>query len=713
MAVIRKTYSVENISIQTSADSVERRLCSMQGVRTASVSIRDHTMTVEYDPDIISESEILQKVRETGYYAYSRDRFTPASPPQHQYPLMKKLGIPFLLCLSGLLIPLTGLPQICFLIPLGILIFFVRSIFFPVPRDQSAIPLIRTAVNLSAAAAALIYGIYFALRNEPDAWQFFFSAGSILFFLYAADVLILKNREDVSGTIRSMKNTLPQTIPVLENHREKQNDVSELKKDQLIVIRPGDTVPADGIVQKGFAVMDESSLTGLDKPAEKSEGSYVYAGSICQKGSVTVKTEKVGSKTALLHLAALAEKTAGDTSFQSPFKSFGKYMFVYMILAAGIALSGWLVSGKTLVPALSASLSVLAGSCLYALALSSEAAVMNTAGQAISEHILFRTAEALELCGKTDTVILDQDGTVTTEDLTITDFIPAENVSESQLEYISYALLSKSDRPFAKAIIRHLRSKSISGIDTDEFARLSMNSRSSIRETRRYSSGTMDEIMERDIDPGPWADLINSLRAEGKRVLIFTEDKKIIGAAAARKNLIPGAEDTIEEFRSQGIRIILFTNGTYDESEYLTELIRPDYVIHRPAGDEKETLAGALDASGSVTAYITSGYPGKLAGMVDIPVRIGARSDFDKEDAGIILTTNRLADYLRAVNLSRILFERIQQLQMITVIYHVFIITAFGFLLPAANIPLLPALSAVCGLLLVIFILTRTKQEIS
>jgi cation transport ATPase len=99
--------------------------------------------------------------------------------------------------------------------------------------------------------------------------------------------------------------------------------------------------------------------------------------------------------------------------------------------------------------------------------------------------------------------------------------------------------------------------------------------------------------------------------------------------------------------------------------------------------------------------------------MVDIPVRIGARSDFDKEDAGIILTTNRLADYLRAVNLSRILFERIQQLQMITVIYHVFIITVFGFLLPAANIPLLPALSAVCGLLLVIFILTRTKQEIS
>ena len=99
-----------------------------------------------------------------------------------------------------------------------------------------------------------------------------------------------------------------------------------------------------------------------------------------------------------------------------------------------------------------------------------------------------------------------------------------------------------------------------------------------------------------------------------------------------------------------------------------------------------DALASALDASGSVTAYITSGYPGKLAGMVDIPVRIGARSDFDKEDAGIILTTNRLADYLRAVNLSRILFERIQQLQMITVIYHVFIITAFGFLLPAAMI---------------------------
>lgn len=362
--------------------------------------------------------------------------------------------------------------------------------------------------------------------------------------------------------------------------------------------------------------------------------------------------------------------------------------------------------------ALCCSLAVISASCLYSIPLSSESSVMHIVRQAVMKHILFKSVDALETAGKIDTLIIEQDGTLTDPEMVVTDFMTAGETRTGYLEYIAYALESKSDRPFARAITRYLKTRRISGVDAREYSELSTIGRDAVRNMSKYRSGTMDEILEAGIDPGVWTDTINHLRQEGKRVLIFTENKNIIGMIAAVKPLIPASEETVEKLKKEGIEIWLFTNGTMDESAVLSRHFDLPNVIHRPAKDEKERLYNALDAEGSVTAYISSRYLGNVKGKVDIPVMIGTGTDLDQDDAQIILTRNRLSDFADAYELSSQLNETIQQFQMISLLYHAAVIILLGLILPVLIDSSVLILLAPCfPALLTLAILRFTKKR--
>ncbi len=683
MAIIRKTFSVSDISIRVSADSIEKRVCSLSGVRNASVSVENQTMTVEFDDDLTSANRIIQAVREAGYQAYLKETENLGRKPDEIQPVIGRDLILSAVSAAAALVlayvPFGTWPAML----LAVCSFALAGSILPDVKQEIRSGRIAGETSLLLLAVlAFLSGIWLLIQKDTRAAMFFADASWALLSAVLIQRWMLHRRQTFLKSRSSIRSSLPPTASVYENHHETLAPVSDLKVDQVIVIRPGETVPADGRVIRGFAIMDESSLTGWDKPVEKSKGSYVYANSRCLKGSIDLKTEKVGNTTAMMRLAEMAEKTASDSSFRSPFKSFTGKLFFYVILAVLLSGFGWYYSSHDAAFALTSALSVLACSALAALPMISANAVMNTARTAASEHILFRSTDALEMTGRIDTAVMEQDNTITDNELSVTDFIPAREMTAGEFEYIAYALQSRSDKPFARAITRYLKTRKISGIDRQEFSRLSSKGRQAIKTMSRYKAGFMDEIISRGIDTSAWDQTISSLRKEGKRVLLFTEDDRIIGVIAAIRPLIPGAHEAVRALKRMDIDICLLTDGSQDESDLLSKNLRLENVIYQPARYEVERLLQNLSDSNNVSAYLSSD-PERIASLpADVTAVIGTGANTSYEHAGLQLTRKRLGDFVHAVELSRNLNSRIQNAQVAVILYHAAAVSLFGFLLP-------------------------------
>lgn len=715
MAVISKTFSIANISIQASADTVEKRIRSLNGIRFVSVILSSNTMIVEYDPDIIDEKMIVQTVRACGYDAYtkempalSEDSGSEKDNPLFDRTIILSAGITVAVFILRF-IPYSFWPCVLISLAAGYLNFaMIRESFQELIRGRKpGAASIRLAAYLISMTAGIVYGI----RSPQEGTHFLLSACAILLFSAFEKKLISYSRAKAAHSVHELRESLPKTASVYQDRHEKIANVEEIREDQIIMIRPDDVIPVDGRVVRGFATMNESALTGMETPIEKTEGSYVYANSICISGSVEIRAEKTGSATAMMRLASLAEKTATDNSFQSPFKSFGRYLLVYIIIAALIASGGWLFSGKDGAFALNVLIGVLCCASMRTLALSSENEVMSAATEAMTKHVIFRSVEALELAGKTDCAVIEQNGAVTDADLVVTDFLCAEGMSQGRLEYIAYALESRSDRPFAKAITRYLRSRRMAATDLEEFTRLSRRGRHALQSLSSYRSYSYDELVEKNIEHEEWEERIFSLRTEGKRVLIFTENDVIIGVIAAVRPLIPGAEETIGALKEAGTEIWLLSDGTEDESRVLCERLEPDHVLFDPVKEETEALFAKLVEEDAVTAFISQDPEQISHENVDVPVAIGTGAEPESSSAGIWLTRNRLSDFLYAFNLSKMLNERIARKQMSILIYHAIAVLLFGFLLPAVSpvsVPPILALLCACGAL---YMVITTKKE--
>ena len=713
MAVTEKTFSVANISIRASADTVEKRLSALPGVRSVSVSLKDMTMAVSFDDELTDEARIVQEVRRCGYNAYTREIPAITLPEEELPPFFThELRLCALLTALPLLFCIPGFAPWLALIPAAAVIFFCRGILPLALEEIRTLHISDYTISLLSSASALVYAADMAVREEQAAGFFACAGAAVLFFALVRWKLVERERISSKSSADALRASLPSVASVYEHHTEKQTDTQALKEDQIVLIRPSETVPADGRVTRGFALVNESALSGSEVPVEKNEGSYVFAGSICLSGSLEIRVERTGSHTAMMRFADLAEKTGTDRSFQSPFKSFGRYLPVYTGLTAMLCAFGWYFVGRGLDQAVMIFVSVLACASLQALALSSETALIKAARFAASRHILFRSVQALELAGKCDNVVMDQNGTLTDPELTVTDFIPASGMSAGRLEYIAYALESRSEKPFGRAVSRYLRTRKISAVDVREFASLNTRGRSKASFAGAFVCGSLPEMESRGIDSGTWRMKAAQLQDEGKRVRLYAENDEIAGLIAARKNILPGAKEAVSSLKERGCEVILFTDGTKQEAEKLCELAGIENSIHMPSGEETSQLLFHLDSPESVTAYIVPSLPEHELQGADILTLIGTGSDPGTREADLQLTRNRLQDFLTAMDVSLALTEKIQKLQIFVIAYHAFMIIASGFLFPALTHHALPGfLSAAASAYVLYDILQRCEKE--
>ena len=682
METKKQTFSVANLYLNASADTIYQHLINTKGIVTVTVALSDRNVTVEYDPNIISAEDIIEKIKACGYHAYTREIPTSDFLIQQddKNPTKPNYRILFVFVFEVILLTILWILHITPWI--GLLFSFYslyvgRIIFMHAKEEIQKKNPSSATIGSIAIGISFLYGTLLTIQNTVNAYPFMISVITILGTnLYKTK--FLKYMQQASTTSLNIKQYIPENTAVFNKTGEVIEETSQLKKNQILIIRPNENIPCDGIVVEGYASVDESTLTGVQSNITKSEGSYVYAGTRCLQGSLQIKVEKIGEKTTLLQFAKLAKETANDKSFDSPFKNFSKYLFLYSIIAAVILFFGWILVGKSFSIAISVSIAVLASVAMNALTLSSEKEVLEKAIYAAKNHVLFRNVDALETAGKVETLFLEQDDIVIASKPEVTDFIPLDKTDLNIIRYIAYTLSNKRHDSFSRAITRYLKSQKISAVNLSVLTNFQKTHQSdTIQNT--YQLCNVHDLSYTDIINPTTRQKIDELVEQGKKVFILIGQDQGLGLIAMQKPIVPNSSQAIHSLK-EITDVHLFARGNDEEIQYIQNNFNIKNIHANLDMNEKENLIKSCSHD-SISMYANA--DGSISSSTaDVNVQFGISQNLDSEDNNIILTRKRLSDLVFTIQTSAKLNQQIQFKQIAIIAYHVLAVIIFGFITP-------------------------------
>ena len=710
METIRQTFSVANLYLNASADTIYQHLMNTQGIVTVTVALSDRNVTVEFDPSIITADIIISKIKACGYQAYTREIPTSEMlmPQDNTVSIKPNYRILFIFVVEVILLvilwimhitPWIGLIFSLYSLYVGRLIFMHAKEEIQKKNPSSA------TIGSIAVLITFLYGIYLTIQNTANAYPFIISMIAIL----GANIYktkYLKHMHQCSSTSLNIKQYIPENTAVFNKTGEVIEETSQLKKNQILIIRPNENIPCDGIVVEGYASVDESTLTGVQSNITKSEGSYVYAGTRCLQGSLQIKVEKIGEKTTLLQFAKLAKETANDKSFDSPFKNFSKYLFLYSIITAIILFFGWILVGKSFSIAISVSVAVLASVAMNALTIASEKEVLEKAIYAAKNHVLFRNVDALETAGKAETLFLEQDDVLIASKPEVTDFIPADETDLNIMRYIAYTLSNKRHDSYSRAINRYLKSQKISSTNLSVLTNFQKTHQSDLIQNT-YKLCNIHDFSNNNLITDSTNQKIDELMHQGKTVFILIGEEQVIGIIAMQKPVVPNSLQAISSLKEL-IDVHLFTHGNTEEIQHIQDSCGIKNIHANVDTNEKENLIKSCSHD-SISMYANAD-SFCTSSTADINVQFGIHQNLDSDDNDIILTRKRLSDLVFAIQTSAKLNQQIQFKQIAIIAYHVLAVILFGFITPIFfDIPLPAILPCITSIYVVRFLLNYHK----
>ena len=710
METIRQTFSVANLYLNASADTIYQHLMNTQGIVAVTVALSDRNVTVEFDPSIITADIIIAKIKACGYQAYTRE--IPTSdmliPQDNKVSIKPNYRILFIFVVEVILLAILWIMHITPWIGLIFSLYSLyvgRFIFMHAKEEiQKGNPSSATIGSI-AVLITFLYGIYLTTQNTANAYPFIISMIAILGTnIYKTKYL--KYMQQCSSTSLNIKQYIPENTAVFNKTGEVIEETSQLKKNQILIIRPNENIPCDGIVVEGYASVDESTLTGVQSNITKSEGSYVYAGTRCLQGSLQIKVEKIGEKTTLLQFAKLAKETANDKSFDSPFKNFSKYLFLYSIITAIILFFGWILVGKSFSIAISISIAVLASVAMNALTIASEKEVLEKAIHAAKNHVLFRNVDALETAGKAETLFLEQDDVLIGSKPEVTDFIPVDDTDLNIMRYIAYTLSNKRHDSYSRAINRYLKSQKISSSNLSVLTNFQKTHQSDLIQST-YKLCNIHDFSNTDLINDSTNQKINELMHQGKTVFILIGEEQVIGLIAMQKPIVPNSLQAISSLKEL-IDVHLFTHGNTEEIQHIQDSCGIKNIHANVDINEKENLIKSCSHD-SISMYANA-ESSCTSSTADINVQFGIPQNLDSDDNDIILTRKRLSDLVFAIQTSAKLNQQIQFKQIAIIAYHVLAVILFGFITPIFfDIPLPAILPCITSIYVVRFLLNYHK----
>lgn len=752
-----KKFNVTGMSCAACSARVEKAVSEVEGVKSCSVNLLTNSMLVEGNA---TDECIISAVENAGYGATAfgsekgqnlekeqlKDNATPL--------LMKRLiaSVGFLAALMYVSMGhmMWGFPLPDFLsdnhIAMGLVQLLLCTIIMVINQKffiNGFKGIIHRSPNMDTlvaigSGASYIYSVY-ALFAMTDAQlngnsqlvmsymhEFYFeSAAMILTLITVGKMLEAYSKGKTTNAIKSLLALAPKTATLLIDGRETVVTVDKVKKGDIFVVRPGESIPVDAEIIDGNTAVDESALTGESIPVDKSLGDAVSAGTMNKSGFIKCRATAVGEDTALSQIIQMVSDAAATKAPVAKIadKVSGVFVPVVIVIAA-ITVVVWLICGQTVGFALARGISVLVISCPCALGLATPVAVMVGNGMGARKGILFKNATSLEQTGKTEIAVLDKTGTITKGEPRVTDIIPTGNISENDLLQLAYSVEIKSEHPLAKAIIARAEEEVIKPYEVVNFKAESGNGLSAEYNGERIIGGSKKYISSFVSIPDDISQKADRLSQEGKTPLFFLIADSLLGIIAVSDVIKDESPKAVKELQNMGIKVVMLTGDNERTAQAVGRLAGVDEVIAGVMPDGKERVITQMKKQGRVLMVGDGINDAPALTSADVGMAIGSGTDIAIDAADVVLMNSRLTDAPSAIRLSRKILQNIHENLFWAFIYNVIgIPLAAGVWIPLFGWQLSPmfgaaamSLSSFCvvanALRLNFFDITDSKKDV-
>lgn len=689
-------YNVTGMSCAACSSRVEKAVSKVDGVTACSVSLLTNSMGVEGDA---SPQDIINAVKKAGYGASLKERGKAASAEAErggdngtsEDSLKARLiwSVAFLLILMYFSMGhmMWGWPLPSFYednhIAMGLTQLLLTSVIMVINQRffisgykslWHRAPNMDTLVALGATAA-FVYSTYalFAMtdaqvKNDMNGvmtymMDFYYeSAAMILTLITVGKMLEAHSKGKTTSALKGLMNLSPKTAVILKNNEEITVPIERVQKDDIFIVRPGDSVPTDGIVIEGSSAINESALTGESIPTDKTEGDFVSAATVNQSGFLKCRATRVGEDTTLSQIIKMVGDAAATKAPIAKIADKVSGIFVPVVIAiAVLSTAVWLILGRDIGYSLARGISVLVISCPCALGLATPVAIMVGNGMGAKSGILFKTAASLEETGRIRLVALDKTGTITSGEPKVTDIITADGVEEDELLKLACTIEKKSEHPLSRAIMEFSYSKNINPDDAEDFVAVPGHGLQGNLSGRQIRSGNLLYVGETAQIPQRFKNAADELSRQGKTPLFFSYDGKFIGIIAVADVIKEDSPQAIAQLRNMGIEVVMLTGDNEHTAKAMGERAGVDKVIAGVLPQEKESVIRELKKSGK-TAMVGDGINDAPAlTSADVGIAIGAGTDIAIDAADVVLMKSRLSDVPAAIRLSRAVLRNIHQ----------------------------------------------------
>ena len=489
-----------------------------------------------------------------------------------------------------------------------------------------------------------------AVINYMDNF-YFESAAMILTLITVGKFLEAKSKGKTTSALKSLMKLAPKTATIIRNDSEISVDVEEVHIDDIFVIRPGETIPVDGVVVDGFSAVNESALTGESIPVDKKTGSKVSSGTLNQSGFLKCRATRVGQDTTINQIIQLVSDASSSKAPIAKIADKVSGVFVPVVIAiAAITFIVWMVMGSGAGYSLARAISVLVISCPCALGLATPVAIMVASGKGASNGILFKTAESLETTGKAKIVALDKTGTITKGQPSVTDIIPVDGISETELVQSALNIEAKSEHPLAKAILDYAKEKGLSAEAVSEFEAIAgcgVKAKCKDAELRGGNKEFIKGLENSSYDTDDFA-------RQGKTPLYFSKDNKLLGIICVADTIKEDSADAIKELKKMNFEVVMLTGDNELTAQEIGRLSGVDRVVAGILPEQKAKVVKDLQAKGKPVIMIGDGINDAPALTVaDSGIAIGKGTDVAIDAADVVLVNGSLRDAVAAIKLSQ------------------------------------------------------------
>lgn len=703
-----KQYTVTGMSCAACSARVEKAVSKLSGVESCSVSLLTNSMGVEGS---VSEEEVIKAVEDAGYGAALKSAGTETGAntgkgsagnrteedmlADHETPVLKKrlfasLGFLILLMYLSMGHMMWGWPIPAFFaenhVALGlaqmlltIVVMVINQKFF-ISGFKSLwhrAPNMDTLVALGSGAA-FVYSTYalFAMTdaqskgNMADVMaymhEFYFeSAAMILTLITVGKMLEARSKGKTTDALKSLMRLAPKTAWILVDGREQEVAISQVKKGDIFVVRPGENIPVDGTVIEGSSAVNEAALTGESIPIDKEAGDEVSAATVNQSGFLKCEATRVGEDTTLSQIIQMVSDAAATKAPIAKVADKVSGVFVPAVITiAVITTFVWLLAGESIGFALARGISVLVISCPCALGLATPVAIMVGNGMGAKNGIMFKTAVSLEETGKMQIVALDKTGTITSGEPRVTDLLPADGVTEEELLFYANILEKKSEHPLAKAILEYAATFAWTGssdAEVSDFSALPGNGLTARFGGISVNGGNLNFISGKVMVSDVVKKQAELLAEQGKTPLFFAKGDQLLGTIAVADVMKEDSPKAIKELQNMGIYVVMLTGDNERTARAIGAQAGVDEVIAGVLPEGKEQVIRELQKKGKVAMVGDGINDAPALTRADIGIAIGAGTDIAIDAADVVLMKSRLTDVSAAIRLSRATLRNIHQ----------------------------------------------------